>query len=197
MKRKWPFFLILLGTIVFQLLPMPASDLIIRITWSETDAINPNDFYLYYTTEERIWSNEQMIRGSLDEEKCTVSFRVDSSLEGHLTGLRIDFPAQQQLVNIKNITVSSAGFRKKQYNPSVFFAAIDPMAQNGLYAIDLVPTRACAYIGTTPEDPYVVLPVALTGQIVGLFSHYRTTRFLICLFVLACCLSYQKRLFKE
>ena len=197
MKKKWPFILILLGTIIFQLIPLPASDLIIRITWAETDPIEPHDFYLYYTTEEQAWSNEQMIRGSLDEERRIVSFRVDSSLEGHLTGLRIDFPNQQQLVSVKNITVSSAGFVKKQYNPCAFFAAVDPMAQSGLYAIDLVPIKARAYIGTTSEDPYVVLPGTLTGQIVGLFSHYRLTRLFICLFVLACYLSYQKKLFKE
>lgn len=197
MKRKWPFILIFLGTIIFLLIPLPASDLILRITWAESDSIEPHNFFLYYTTDRQEWSDEQRILGSLDEERGIVSFRVDSSLEGHLTGLRIDFPNQQQLVEVKNITVSSAGFPRKQYNPCVFFVASNQKTQNGLYAVDLVPSRACAYIGTTPGDPYFILSDALTKQIAGLFSHYRMTRFFTCLFVLACYLSYQKKLFKE
>lgn len=197
MKKKWPLILILLGIIVFLLIPLPASNLILRITLAESHPIDPHDFFLYYAMEDQIWSEEQKILGSMDEKRNVVSFQVSSSLEGHLTGLRIDFPAQQQLVGVENITVSSAGFPKKQYNPCVFFDAVNQKAQNGLYGISLVPTRARAYIGTTPEDPYIILSDALTGQITGLFSHYRMTRFFICLFASACCLSYQKKLFKE
>ena len=197
MKIKWPFILILLGMIIFLLVPLPASDLILRITWAESDPIEPHNFFLYYATDGQAWSDDQKILGSIDEERCTVSFQVDSSLEGHLTGLRIDFPDQQQLVSVKNITVSSAGFPKKQYNPCFLFNEENQKEQNGLYAVDLVHIRARAYIGTTPEDPYIVFSDALTQQIAGMFSHYRMTRFFICLFVLACCLSYQKKLFKE
>ena len=197
MKKKWPLLLILFGMLLFLLIPLPASDLILRITWSESNPIESRDFFLYYTTDEQAWSGGQKILGSLDEERSVVSFRVDSSLEGRLTGLRIDFPNQQQLVEVKNITISSAGFPKKQYNPCVFFAAANQKAQNGLYAVDLMPASARAYIGTTPEDPYIILSDALTQQIAGLFSHYRMTRLFICLFVSVCCLSYQKKLFKE
>ena len=197
MKRKWPFLLILLGTIIFLLIPLSASDLILRITWAESDPIEPHNFFLYYTMDGQVWSEDQKILGSLDEERGIVSFQLDSSLEGHLTGLRIDFPNQQQVVSVKNITVSSAGFPKKQYNPCFFFDAANQKAQNGLYAVNLVPTRARVYISTTPEDPCIVLSDVLTQQIVRLFSHYRMTRLFICLFVLACYLSYQKKLFKE
>ena len=197
MKKKWLLILILLGTIIFLLIPLPASDLILRITLAESYPIEPHNFFLYYSMDGQAWSDEQKILGSLDEDRGIVSFQVDSSLEGHLTGLRIDFPDQQQVVGVKNITVSSAGFPKKQYNPCVFFDVANRKAQNGLYAVDLVPTRARAYIGTTQEDPYVVLSDVLTQQIAGLFSHYRMTRFFICLFVSTCCLSYQKKLFKE
>lgn len=197
MKKKWPLILIFLGMIIFLLIPLPASNLILRITWAESNPIESRDFFLYYTMDGQAWSEEQKISGSLDEERSVVSFQVDSSLEGRLAGLRIDFPNQQQLVEVINITVSSAGFPKRQYNPCVFFAAANQKAQNGLYAVDLVSTSARAYIGTTPEDPYIILSDALTQQIAGLFSHYRMTRLFICLFVSACCLSYQKRLFKE
>lgn len=197
MKKKWPLILILLGTIIFQLIPLPASDLILRITLEDSFPIESHDFFLYYATYGQIWTEEQKILGSLDAERDIISFQVDSSLEGRLTGLRIDFPSQQQVMCVKNITISSAGFPKKQYNPCVFFDEANRKAQNGLYAVDLVPTRARAYIGTTPEDPYIVLSDVLTQQIARLFSHYRMTRFFICLFVLACCLSYRKKLFKE
>ena len=197
MKKKLPLILILLGTIVFLLIPLPASDLILRITWADPDSIEPHNFFLYYTIDGQAWSDEQKILGSLDEERGIVSFQMDSSLEGHLTGLRIDFPNHEQLVSVKNITVSSAGFPKKQYNPCFFFDATNKQAEHGLYGASLVIRSARAYIGTTPDDPYIVLSDALTQQIAGLFSHYRMTRFLICLFVLACCLSYQKKIFKE
>lgn len=197
MKKKWPLILALFGMLLFLLLPLPASDLILRIAWAESCPIESHDFFLYYATDEQAWSGEQKILGSLDEERSIVSFRVDSSLEGRLTGLRIDFPNQQQLVEVKNITVSSAGFPKKQYNPCVFFAAANQKAQNGLYAVDLIPAKARAYIGTTPEDPYIILSDALTQQIAGLFSHYRMTRSFICVFVLLSCFFYQKKLFKE
>lgn len=197
MKKKWPMILTLLGIIIFLLIPLPASGLILRITLDESYPIEPHDFFLYYAIDGQGWSEEQKVLGSLDEERDIVSFRVDSSLDGHLTGLRIDFPNQQQVVGVENIIVSSAGFPKKQYDPCVFFDEANRKTQNGLYAVDLVPTRARAYIGTTPEDPYVVLSDALTQQIAGLFSHYRMTRFFICLFVSACCLSYRKKLFKE
>ena len=194
MKKKWHLILFLLAAIILLLIPLPASDLILRITLTEcyTDG-----FFLYYTTDGQAWSEDQKIPGSLDAERGIVSFQVDSSLEGQLTGLRIDFPNQQQVVCVKNITVSSAGFPKKQYNPCVFFDVANRKAQNGLYAVDLVPTRARAYLGTTQEDPYVILSDVLTQQITRLFSHYRMTRFFICLFVSACCLSCQKKLFKE
>ena len=197
MKKRWPLILIFLGMIIFLLIPLPASDLILRITWGEYNPIEPHDFFLYYSTDGQSWSEEQKITGSLDEERSVVSFQVDSSLKGRIAGLRIDFPCQQQVVEIKDITVSSAGFPKKQYNPCTFFAAANQKAQNGLYAVDLAFAGACAYIGTTPEDPYIILSDALTQQIAGLFSHYRMTRLFICLFVLMCCLSYQKKLFKE
>ena len=197
MKKKWPFILILIGTIIFLLIPMPASNLILRITWEGPDSINPYDFYLYYTVDGQEWNDEQKIPGTPDEERGTVSFKVDSSLAGHLTGLRIDFPNYEQLMSVKNITVSSAGFPKKQYNPCFFFDAANRQGEHGLYAASLVRATARAYIGTTPDDPYIVLSDSLTEQIAGLFSHYRMTRFLICLFVFTCYLSYQKKLFKE
>ena len=199
MTKKWPLVLILLGTIIFLLIPLPASSLILRITWENPSLIELHDVFLYYAmdVDGQVWSEDQKIIGSLDEERGIVSFRVDSSLKGRLTGLRIDFPDQQQILGVKNITVSSAGFPKKQYNPCVFFEQSNQKAQNGLYAVDRVLSRACVYIGTTPDDPYIVFSDALTQQIAGLFSHYRITRLFICLFALACYLSYQKKLFKE
>ena len=197
MKKKGPMILTLLGIIIFLLIPLPASGLILRIALDESYPIEPHDFFLYYAIDGQGWSEGQKILGSLDEERNVVSFHVDSSLENNLTGLRIDFPDHQQIVDVKNITVSSAGFPKKQYNPCVFFDEANRKTQNGLYAVDLVPTRGRVFIGTTPEDPHIVLSDVLTQQIARLFSHYRMTRFFICLFVLACCLSYRKKLFKE
>ena len=145
----------------------------------------------------RIGVMEADIDATVDAEKGIVTFRLDSSLQGHLTGLRIDLPNTEQVVGIKDVTVSSAGVVKHRYHPCVFLAPENLKAQNGIRTISLVNARAKAYVGTTSEDPYLILSDPLTAQIAGMFSHYLLTRLLVCLFLIACFASYRKSLFGE
>ena len=198
MKKKWPVILIIAACMVlFVMFPMHASSLTIRITLDPNFPIETNTFFLYYAVDGSGFSEEQVIPATYSEEKGILSFSLDSSLAGHLTGFRLDFPNQEQVVGLRDVTVSSAGIVKQRYNPSSFLAPENLKAQDGLYAVDRVESRARAYVGTTPGDPYLVLSDALSLQIARSFSHYRLTRLLLCLFLCACIVSYYKKPFKE
>ena len=198
MKKKWPVILIVAACMIaFIALPMRASSLTIRITLDPNFPIDANTFYLYYAVDGSGFTEEQVIPATYSEEKGILSFALDSSLAGHLTGLRLDFPNQEQVVGLRDVTVSSAGIVKQRYNPYFLLAPENLKAQNGLYALDRVESRAKAYVGTTPEDPYLVLSDAISLQIARSFSHYRLTRLLLCLFICACVVSYYKKPFKE
>lgn len=196
MKKKWIFYAIaILCMILFIILPFPASDLCLRLTLDEEYPASTDTFYLYYEIDSQGFQGNQMLTATVDAERGIVSFCLDSSLQGHLTGLRIDFPNTEQVVGIKDVTVSSAGVVKHRYHPCFFLAPENLKAQNGISSISLVSARAKAYVGTTPEDPYLILSDPLTLQIAGMFSHYLLTRILICLFLVACYASYRKNLF--
>lgn len=198
MKKKWIIYAFaLLCMILFIILPFPASDLYLRLTLDEEYPVNADTFYLYYELDGLGFQGGQILEGTVDMEKGIISFRLNSSLAGHLTGLRIDLPNLEQIVGIKDVTVSSAGAVKHRYHPCVFLAPENLKVQNGISAISLVNVRAKAYIGTTPEDPYLILSDPLTMQIAGMFSHYQLTRILICLFLVACYATYRKKTFEK
>ena len=196
MKKKWIFYAIaLLCMILFMILPFPASDLRLRLTLDEEYPASTDTFYLYYETDGQGFQGDQMLSATVDAEKGIVTFHLSSSLEDHLTGLRIDFPNTEQVVGIKDVTVSSAGVVKHRYHPCFFLATENLKAQNGISSISLVNARARAYVATTPDDPYLILNDPITLQIAGMFSHYLLTRILICLFLIACFVSYRRNLF--
>jgi len=198
MKKKWILYgIALLCMILFIILPFPASDLSLRLVLDEEYPVSTDTFYLYYETDGQGFQGDQMLTATVDAEKGIVTFRLASSLQGHLTGLRIDLPNTEQVVGIKDVTVSSAGVVKHRYHPCVFLAPENLKAQNGIRTISLVNARAKAYVGTTSEDPYLILSDPLTAQIAGMFSHYLLTRLLVCLFLIACFASYRKSLFGE
>ena len=122
-----------------------------------------------------------------------MTFRLDSSLDGHITGLRLDFPSLDQLIIIKDVTVSSAGVVKKEFNPCFFFADGNIIAKNGINAMNLVTAKTSAFIKTTSEDPFLVFSDGLSKKVTDRFSHYYLTKLLISLFVAGCCFFYKKR----
>lgn len=181
-------------TVIFVLIPFPASDLYIRFYF---DSINDSNYMLYYSTDtDEGFSQERLILAEIDYSDMHVTFHLNSSLAGHITGLRLDFPNTEQLVCIKNITVSSAGIVKRQYDPCYFFLEDNLAASNDIDSITLVTIRDHAYVATLPDDPYLVLSSGLCQQIAGCYSHFRLTRLLICLFPAACYLMVKLKLFK-
>ncbi|MBQ8823220.1 MAG: hypothetical protein IJZ82_11295 [Lachnospiraceae bacterium] len=195
MKYKKTLMAVFLAVVslVFVFMPWPASDLYIRVHFSE---INGGFLQLFYTTaSNNTFCEEQCITSEVDTENKQVTFCLDKSLSEELTGLRIDFASMQDLVGVKSITVSSAGVIQEEYNPVHFFDESNIVGTNGI-EISLVKTRNRAYIATSENDPHVVLSAALTEQIAGNYSHFRGTRLCICVFILGCVLLTKKNIFQ-
>lgn len=190
-KLMWGLAILLL--FIFVLLPFPASDLIIRIYFNE---IEGDSCVLYYATDEQNYlSEEQCVPSVIDYTQNRVEFRLDSSLEGHLTSLRLDFPhLTEQLICVRSITISSAGVIQREYNPCVFFAE-ENIAFSHETDVTLVHPRNWAYLSIGPDDPYLMLSDILIRQIEDCYSHQTVSRFALCLFLVGVCVFARKKLF--
>lgn len=180
--------------ILFVLIPCPPADLILRLSFDE---ITGDYCSLYYTTDySESFSDEQCIVSPIDSATKQVTFRLDSSLEDHITGMRLDFPVTDDLICVKSITVSSAGVIQEEYNPCHFFADANIALSNDA-EITLVKPRNRAYIAAGGNDPFLILSESLTNQILNCYSHFRLTRLCICLFAVGCYLFARKNLFSK
>ncbi len=177
---------------VYIFFPRPASDLIIEITFQE---ISGDSLRLYYTTDTQpAYSDEQSIVCSIDYDTMKVSFRLDGSLEGHLTGLRLDFPVEEQLLSIRYVTISSGGVIQKDYNPCIFFDEV--VAANDL-KMSLSDATNMVHVLTGSSDPYMVFSDSLVEQISGYYSHQIVSRLLVCMFIAACFMIGRRRIFAD
>lgn len=184
MKKKILYLSSVLLMLAFVLIPAPASKLYIRIYF---DDITGNHCALYYSVDSADgFSGERKLTSVIDYENKRVEFCIDSSLAGHITGLRLDFPDTEQLLSVRNITVSSAGVIKRAYNPCDFFEEENIAFSNSIDSVTLVKPTGRTYIGTLSDDPYLVLANDLCLQIVSCYSNFRLTRALICLFFIVC-----------
>lgn len=185
-------FLILILA-VFVLAPYPASDIYLRFYFRD---ISGEYCVLYYSTDSSgAMMPEQYFAAKIDPDLKVADFRLEPLFSDNITRLRLDFPNEEQLLNIKAITVSSGGVIKKQYNPCDFFREENIAASNGITGISLVKPRALAYFATSSDDPYVIFSPELTQDIIGCHSNLRLTRLGICLFLAGCFLMFRKKLF--
>lgn len=184
MKKYLPLLLILILSLIFIFKPHSASAMIIRVYFTE---ISGNSCALYYTTDiQNSFSETQCIVSDIDYDQKMVEFRLDSSLAGHLTGLRLDLPdSAEQLLCVKNISVSSGGVIQKEFNPCDFFSEENLLLDHNVH-LDLVRPRSCAYLLTGADDPYVVFSSPLVDQIEDCYSYRTWSRVLICLFAAGC-----------
>lgn len=193
--KKQVFFagLAIVLSVLFVFAPVSASDLIIRIYF---DDIEGDDCVLYYATDiENVFTQEKSVLSEIDDKQKKVEFRLDKSCEGHLTMLRLDWPQQaEQLICIKNITVSSGGVIQKEYSPCVFFEDrnIDLLQE---VAVTKVYPRKRVYLEIGSEDPYVILSGEMTQEIQSHFSHRRVSRLCLCLFLAGCYFISRKKIF--
>lgn len=180
---------------VFVLIPAPASNLYIRIYFDE---IQGDGCALYYMVDGAdTFSQEQCISAAIDDEKKMVEFVLDPSLEGRVTGMRLDFPDMPQFLCVKTITVSNAGVIKREYNPCDFFAPENILYSNDIDAISLVTARARTYINAAFDDPFLILSGGLCQQLMDCYSHFRLTKLAVCVFILASAFLAKRKIFRE
>lgn len=192
--KKLKMFIIFLAAVAFVLIPLPAADVYVRIQFSEVQGEN---CALYYATAVSPgFSQDKCIISDIDYDKKQVTFRLDSSLEGQLTGLRLDFPVTDALIGVEKVTISSAGIIQKQYNPCDFFAE-ENIAHVNQAEYSLVIPKNRFYVAPKGEDPYMILsetPVRLVNQ--G-YSHFTLSRIGMCLFAAGCYFFAKKKVFSE
>ncbi len=201
-KKRLLYLSVILLMIIFILIPIRTSSLYIRIYFDDNEAITQriegDSCTLFYTTDTlNAFSTEQMITSAINYEDYNVTFCLEPTLKGHIKTFRIDLPNQEQLVNIKNITISSGGVIKQQFNPCDFFEQKNIVSSNDIYALDLATAQGIVYIGTLSEDPYIVLSEELSQEIVGNYSQFRATRLAICCFIIGCFVLSKKIFSKE
>lgn len=184
--------IVMLIALIYIFFPHPASDLYLRITFEELEG---DTCYLYYATDtDSSFSEDKCIASKVDPDTMQASFRLDGSLAGHLTGLRLDFPHIEQLVGIKTVTVSSAGVIKKEFNPCYLFTP-ENIQLNHNADITLVLPRNRAYISAGADDPFLILSDALTAQIDGYYSHQTLSHLLLCVFIAGCFFCARRKIF--
>lgn len=195
MKKKGLYLLPLLLMTAFILFPSGAANLYIRIYFDE---IEGDACTLYYATDTvNVFCIEQHLSSGISQDTSMAEFCVAPSLDGHITGFRLDFPNAEQLLSIRNITISSGGVIKRQYNPCDFFADDNIASTNNIDSITLATASGRTYIGTSPEESYLVLSDALCRQITDCYSHFRLTKAAVCLFLLACFYLARRKLFGD
>lgn len=194
MKKKLLYLIPLVIMILFILIPSRTSNLYLRIYF---DDITGKFCTLYYSTDTvNVFCLEQHQSSDIDYDRMMVEFCLDPSLAGHITGLRLDFPNAEQLLCVNNITVSGGGVIRRQYNPCDFFGDDSIALSHNVASISLVPSRARAYISTSPEETYIILSDELCRQITSGYSHYRLTKAAVCAFLLVCFFLARKKIFR-
>lgn len=192
MKKKLIFALAIL--LAFLCIPFPPSDLIIRIYFDEI-AGDTCDLY-YGTASQSGFHDGQRVTSEIDHAGKRVEFRLDGSLQDQLTALRLDWPnLTQQLICVKNISVSSGGVIRKEYNPCYFFAQGNVPLSHDI-AISLVYPRDRAYLQTGLDDPYLILSDGLVAEIRNLYSRRILSRLFLCLFFAGSFVLARKKLFR-
>ena len=194
-KTALPAIILILFTIIFVAIPLPSSDLYIRVHFFN-DTVEDKCYLYYALNEPYAFNGDQYITAEFEPDENQVTFCIDGSLADQISGLRLDFSGSQDLVCINSISVSSAGIIKEDYNPCVFFSAPN-IAQSNDVEFTLIEDRNIAYIVTGSSDPYIVLTTEATADIVSHFSRYRLTRLGICLFIAIAYILAKKKLFTE
>jgi len=192
--KRIHYVILLILMIAFVLLPLPSSDLLIKIQFSE---VSDDSFELYYALDNpNNFTSDQYISSSVDFKNKEAVFRLDKSYSKRLSGLRIDLPNTSSLIGITNITVSSAGVIKKQYNPCDFFSEENVIYTNNIDSLTLATAKNTTYITTSGNDPFIILGDNLVSSIRNAYSNYRLTRLFICLFILGTCFMKEIHIFK-
>ena len=190
--KKYKFPILFLIAVIFVLVPLPATDMNVRLHFWEAQGYN---CALYYTTvSSPDYSADKCINAEIDYQTRQVTFPLDASLHDQITGIRLDFPQTDAVISIDKITLSSAGIIQKQYNPCHFFAPENIVHINQADHSVVFPSNR-VYIAPLGSDPFFVFTESLSSEFNDGFSHLHLTRLGIVLFLTACYFFYKKNYF--
>jgi len=179
--------------LAFVLMPFPASGLTIRLYFGEFAG---NRLVVYYTTDENPdIVAEQALTATVDSENNLAVIRLSPELADHIIQIRLDFPEIEQVVSVRNVSVSSAGIVRHQYNPCDFFSDDNIAVMNDIPQINLLDWEDTAYLKTEGSDPYLLFEDKLVRDMLQYRSSFRRTRLAVCLFVVLGYVMYHVRLF--
>lgn len=186
MKKKLIALAALLLAAIFILLPGPSSGVCLRFQLHipKDDTAEYDDFKIYYTSHKiPAFCEEQTIVGELTEATGVITFNLTPAIVDDIGCIRFDFPQLEQEVAFKAISVSSAGVIKKNFNPCTFLAEENMDEEHDLKSVSISPAMGRVTYETYSDDPYLVFSNDLLYQIIKHNSHYRLTRFVICLLI--------------
>lgn len=192
-KRAAVPLLICIFTVIFVMMPFPASGLTVRLYFGDMEG---EEFEVLYTADPDFDMELANVgTKTLDREHKVAVMRVTPELADHLIYIRFNFPKMEQVVSIVNVSVSGAGVIRHFYNPCDFFAEENILDANDISQISLIESRETAYIKTGAEDPYIIMENGLVLDLLGHRSTFRRTRLAICILIFLGYLSWHLRLF--
>ena len=193
MKKKLPFLIPILITIFVFLLPVQNPGLKLRFYFYNTEG---DSYRLYYSTNYSSQMDEdKVLLADYNPELKMATFSLSPELVRDVSCLRLDFPPISQLVEIRDVSVSSAGMVTHRFNPSRFFAEENLTATNCISDMNVSPAKARAYFQVDGNNPYIVFSNPLLNKILFFRSRYIIPRLLFCLFVWIGFLLTRKNLF--
>ena len=174
------------------LIPLPADDLYLRFHIREGST---DGYRIYYATvNDPNYSDAQYVDSTYDERTGNITFVLDSTLEGSITGIRLDLPPADSMTVIDGVSVNSGGIVKKRISVPELFNSDDYLMVNGM-SIDTIAARETVCANTTPDDPFVVFgPVGVNILSTG-FSHKMSTKLCIAILIALASIFYNKDLF--
>ncbi len=174
----------------FILYPFECTDLHLKLTFSSDSAYTECTAY-YTTVQNPVYSEEQSIAAIIDNGKADIVFPKE--LCKSLTGLRLDFSQNNDLIGITRVELCSAGFAQTTMDASDFFAAANILATNDISVIQ--PVQTTAYIGTDDSDPHVLFQTNIVEACNDAYSHYTFSKFALFAFIILSYILARKNLF--
>lgn len=196
MNKKKIFTYIIAGIVllvmaVFIILPLQTAKLHIKVYFEETSGHQCNIYY--ETTSDPGFSEEKTVFAPI--ENGMADLVVDATLADTLSGLRFDFPAEEDRAVVTRVELTSGGFIQKSYDGTEFFAPATFLMTQGISAID--PLEGYKAVVVTTSDPAVVFGEGRLAEVRDSFSHYTVTKAVACIFILLTCVFARKKLFAD
>ena len=174
------------------LIPLPADDLYLRFHIREGGT---DGYRIYYATQANPnFSDAQYVDSSYDERTGNITFKLDASYEGSITGIRLDYPPKDDMVVIDGVSVNSGGIVKKRISLPDLFYPENYLMVNGMN-LDTIAERETVCAQTTSNDPFVVFGQEGVNILSTGFSHKFSTKICIALLIALASVFYGKDLF--